>query len=64
MPRTLASLWPSALSYLQGCDAILHAGDRHTLDVVDELSAIAPVYVSEGNGDIGIIDERQSLPWS
>lgn len=64
MPGTLASLWPSALAYLQGCDAILHAGDLHTLDVVDELSAIAQVYVSEGNGDIGIIDERVRPNWS
>ena len=64
MPGTLGSLWPSALAYLQGCDAILHAGDLHTLDVVDELSTIAPVYVSEGNGDIGIIDERVKPAWS
>ena len=64
MPGTLTSLWPSALAYLQGCDAILHAGDLHTLDVVDELSTIAPVYVSEGNGDIGIIDERVKPAWS
>ena len=42
----------------------VHAGDLHTLDVVDELSTIAPVYVSEGNGDIGIIDERVKPAWS
>ncbi|MEF3304929.1 metallophosphoesterase family protein [Paenibacillus sp. GYB003] len=32
-------------------DAIVHAGDWLTLDVYEELSAIAPVYGVAGNGD-------------
>ncbi|GAA3406454.1 metallophosphoesterase [Paenibacillus hodogayensis] len=39
------------LDGLQGVDAIIHAGDWVTLDVYEELSAIAPVYGVAGNGD-------------
>lgn len=64
MPGTIASLWPSAIEFLKGSDAILHAGDLHTLNVVDELVELAPTYVSEGNGDRGIVDDRVKPAWT
>ena len=36
---------------LEGVDAILHAGDVCTPDVLDELSAWAPVHAVRGNND-------------
>ncbi len=43
---------PSAVAaHLDGADLILHAGDVCTADVLDELSAYAPVRVVLGNND-------------
>ena len=36
---------------LQGCDVILHAGDVHKPEVLEQLKMIAPVYVVRGNAD-------------
>ena len=36
---------------LQGCDRILHAGDIHTLSMVEELNRIAPTCLVRGNAD-------------
>jgi putative phosphoesterase len=36
---------------LNGCDVILHGGDINRLDIIDQLEAIAPVYVVRGNND-------------
>ena len=44
-------LRPWAIEQLQGCDAILHAGDIGTPAVVDELRAIAPLTIIRGNID-------------
>ena len=44
-------LRPEAKQALQGCNAILHAGDIGTTEVLDELRAIAPLYVVRGNVD-------------
>ncbi len=44
---------PEALAYLQGCDAIVHAGDICAPAVLDALSAIAPVTAVRGNNDTG-----------
>lgn len=63
MPGSIETLWPQVTEAFQGSDAILHAGDLHTLDVVDELCTIAPTYVSTGNGDVGIVDERLKESW-
>lgn len=63
MPGSLETLWPQALQALQGVDYILHAGDLHTTEIVDELSNIAPTYVSIGNGDVGLVDERLREHW-
>ncbi len=63
MPGTIDELWPHASSAFHGVDMILHAGDLHTLDIVDHLSEIAPTYVSRGNGDVGIEDDRLRDTW-
>ncbi len=63
MPGSIDRLWPQVFHLFQGVDCILHAGDLHTLDIVDELSRIAPTYVSRGNGDAGLTDERLQDTW-
>ena len=63
MPGSIEALWPQASAILAGADVILHAGDLHTLDIVDHLCEIAPTYVSRGNGDIGIEDDRLRDTW-
>ena len=44
-------LRPEALLALNGCEAILHAGDICRQEILDELEKIAPVYVVRGNND-------------
>lgn len=44
-------LRPEVLSGLNGCEAILHAGDICRQEIIDELEKIAPVYVARGNND-------------
>ena len=63
MPGSLKDLWPQALAAFAGVDYILHAGDLHTLDIVDELNRIAPIYVARGNGDMDLIDPRLQDSW-
>lgn len=40
------------LSALQGCEAILHAGDIGRQEILDRLEETAPVYAVRGNTDI------------
>jgi hypothetical protein len=63
MPGSLAELWPQAYNAFANVDMILHAGDLHTLDVVDELGKLAPIYVARGNGDMDIVDARLRNNW-
>lgn len=63
MPGALDVLWPQVTEAFQDAYAILHAGDLHTLDVVDHLCELAPTYVSTGNGDVGIVDDRLQDTW-
>lgn len=44
---------PEALLHLQGCDAIIHAGDICEPAVLDALRQIAPVTAVRGNNDMG-----------
>ena len=44
-------LRPEALHYLQGCQLIVHAGDIGGRDILNALSAIAPVIAVRGNND-------------
>ena len=46
-------LRPEALSFLQGCDYILHGGDIGGLPILEELAVLAPVTAVRGNNDHG-----------
>jgi uncharacterized protein len=50
-PRFWKGCPPAVAAHLDGADLILHAGDVCTADVLDELSAFAPVRVVLGNND-------------
>lgn len=50
-------LRPEALTAIQGCDLILHAGDIGSPEILDQLSQIAPVQAVRGNNDL-------DLPWA
>jgi putative phosphoesterase len=50
-PRHWKACPPAVAANLVGVEAILHAGDVCTPDVLDELSAWAPVHVVRGNND-------------
>ncbi len=63
MPGSIQTLWPAVFEAFADVDCILHAGDLHTLDVVDALSTLAPTYVSRGNGDRGLEDPRVQPTW-
>ncbi len=63
MPGSIEQLWPQAFTTFSDVDMILHAGDLHTLDIVDELEKLAPTYVARGNGDAGIVDPRLQDNW-
>ena len=51
---------PEALTKLQGCDLIIHAGDVGDPEILDQLRAIAPVVAVRGNVDHG--DWAMKLP--
>ena len=44
-------LRPAVLELLKSADAILHAGDINSQEVVDKLASFAPLYVVRGNND-------------
>ncbi|MCJ2372031.1 metallophosphoesterase family protein [Pseudomonas sp. RGM 3321] len=45
-------LRPEAVAALEGCEAIIHAGDIGSQDIVEQLSAIAPLHIVRGNNDV------------
>jgi uncharacterized protein len=51
-------LRPEAVSFLRGCDHIVHGGDIGHAEVLDELSALAPVTAVRGNNDKGAWADR------
>jgi len=53
IPEAGAALWPQVFDAFRDVDVIMHGGDVHDLGVVDELAALAPIYVARGNGDDG-----------
>lgn len=63
MPGTIASLWPQVHEAFADVDCILHAGDLHVVDVIEELETIAPTYVSTGNGDVDVEHHRLQETW-
>ena len=46
-------LRPEVTDALDGCKAILHAGDISGQEILDRLARIAPVYAVRGNNDMG-----------
>lgn len=63
IPGSIRELWPQVFHAFRDADYILHAGDLHTLGVVDQLNEIAPIAVARGNGDRGLEDERLADAW-
>lgn len=59
MPRiglisdTHGLLRPEAITFLRGCEAIIHAGDVCNSSVLDEIARLAPVFAVRGNNDRG-----------
>jgi len=51
-------LRPEALEFLRGSDHIIHGGDIGHSEILDELSALAPVTAVRGNNDLGSWAER------
>ena len=51
-------LRPEAVSFLRGCDHIIHGGDIGHAEVLTELAALAPVTAVRGNNDRGPWAER------
>ncbi|AAO56114.1 MULTISPECIES: metallophosphoesterase family protein [Pseudomonas syringae group] len=45
-------LRPEAIAALEGCEAIIHAGDIGSQDIVEQLAAIAPLHIVRGNNDV------------
>jgi uncharacterized protein len=46
-------LRPEAVKIVEGCNAIIHAGDVGSLEVLSALKEIAPTYAVRGNVDNG-----------
>jgi len=44
---------PQALDALRGCQVIIHAGDIGSVEVLDALGSVAPVFAVRGNNDKG-----------
>lgn len=49
VPHRLAALPQKLFDLLKGCDAILHAGDLESMEILPALNAIAPTYAVRGN---------------
>lgn len=49
IPHRLSEMPPQVYELLRGSDAILHAGDLESLDILPALQAIAPTYAVRGN---------------
>ena len=63
IPGTTKALWPQIIDAFSDVDKILHAGDLWTVDVIDELTQLAPTHVATGNGDLELTDERLKETW-
>jgi hypothetical protein len=53
IPEAMPELPGAVREVFSGVDLILHAGDLHSLDVLDHLERTAPVLAVRGNGDDG-----------
>jgi len=61
IPVKVSHLPPRIFECFMGVDRIIHAGDILRLDVLDELSAIAPVIAVRGNMDRTIPPSRLNM---
>ena len=52
--RSKRGLPARALELLAGADAIIHAGDIMTSELLDELGRLAPVHAVLGNNDVSL----------
>lgn len=53
VPEARRELWPQVFDAFAGADGILHGGDIHDLNLIDQFDAIAPTYSARGNGEEG-----------
>lgn len=53
-------LRPEAVEIIRTCEVIVHAGDISTLDILDRLEELKPLYIVRGNNDRG--DWASDLP--
>jgi len=44
-----------ALTALQGCERIIHAGDIGKAEILEQLASIEPLHVVRGNNDLGAL---------
>jgi len=51
-------LRPQAVSFLRGCDHIVHGGDIGRAAILAQLSALAPITAVRGNNDTGVWAEH------
>jgi uncharacterized protein len=64
IPKRARDLPPQAYQQLEQADAIIHAGDVLTMELLERLGQIAPVHAVLGNNDRGLIlPERLGLCW-
>lgn len=61
IPEACEHLPAAVFDVLRGVDLVMHAGDVYVNQVLDELSAIAPVIAAIGNGDEGLDGHRFKL---
>lgn len=52
---------PLLFEIFRGADAVLHAGDIESAEVLEKLEKIAPVYAVAGNRDLEQL--KKALPW-
>lgn len=64
IPKRARDLPAQAYQHLERADAIIHAGDVLTNELLEQLARIAPVYAVLGNNDRGLsLPERLELRW-
>ena len=63
MPGTIKELWPEVHEGFSNVDCILHAGDLHVPEVIDQLDELAPTFVCRGNGDRGVDHHKLKEHW-
>ncbi|MCZ6659667.1 MAG: metallophosphoesterase [Gammaproteobacteria bacterium] len=63
IPGARKSLWPQVYDAFASVDYIVHAGDLHVPQVIDDLASLAPTYAVRGNGDVGVDHPQLEDTW-